>query len=398
MLKWRSTRSSAGRLGGLVLAMAQLAVSSVGAFEEPAAAARPASGGSGIQYRNDKIATDPAAPLSIHVVKIDRSRPELVLATTLAKGTVLDLGTLSEQVKSMQSSGLRPQVAINGDFYRTEREPYAGDPLGFQVMQGELVSSPKTNQPCFFLDVAGKPYAGVVEGKFQVRFPNGVTLPFEVNEERGRGTVRVYTPRLGASTMTTGGKELILERSGQNEWLPLKPGRSIVGRIREVRETGNTKLGPEIVVVSIDPTLISKVGKLAVGDVVTLNTSTSPETTGVELAIGGGPLLLRDGTIAAYRGRNDKHPRTAFGWDETHWYFVEVDGRQANLSVGMTIPELAEYLQKIGVKTALNLDGGGSATVWLFGQVVNSPCYGHERSTANGLVILKKDSPRRDPD
>ncbi|MBL9169129.1 MAG: phosphodiester glycosidase family protein [Verrucomicrobiales bacterium] len=370
--------------------------------EEPSsgatAAARPSSAGTGIQYKNDKISFSPSEPLSIHVVKVDRSRPDLVLATTLAKGTVLELGTLSDQVKAMQTAGMRPQVAINGDFYRTDREPYAGDPLGFQVMQGELVSGARTNQPCFWIDAGGTPHLGVMEDRFEVTFPSGATLPFELNEERLKETVRVYTPRLGASTQTSGGKEIVLERADEADWLPLKSGKLLRGKIREIRDQGNTKLSPDVVVVSLDSAVVARAGKMAVGDLVKLSPRTIPDTTGCEIALGGGPLLLRDGKPATYRGRNDRHPRTAFGWDDAYWYLVEVDGRQSQLSVGMTIPELSEYLQKIGVKNALNLDGGASATVWLFGQVVNSPSHGRERNTANGLVILKKDSPRRDPD
>ena len=38
----------------------------------------------------------------------------------------------------------------------------------------------------------------------------------------------------------------------------------------------------------------------------------------------------------------------------------------------------------------MNLDGGGSAELWFNGKIVNSPCYGHERSTATGIVLLRK--------
>ena len=59
----------------------------------------------------------------------------------------------------------------------------------------------------------------------------------------------------------------------------------------------------------------------------------------------------------------------------------------------MTFPELADYMAKLGCDEALNLDGGGSATFWLYGQVVNSPSEGHERETANGLVVVRKNKP-----
>lgn len=391
---------------GFVLSWLAVLVPVHGWSEEPAASsvsnsppARAASGSTGISYRNEKI---PEKPLSIHIVKVDRSRSDLVLATTLAKGTVLDLCPLSEQVKTLQTSNARPMVAINGDFYRTEHEPFAGDPLGFQVMQGELVSSGHTNLPCFWMDGEGQPHIGIIESKFQATLPDGTVLPFELNEERVRGSARVYTPRLGASTQTPplGGKEILLKRVDGEDWLPIRPGRSYVGSVSEIRDAGNTKLTSDILILSIDSELLSKVAKLRVGEKIQLAFTSSPNTEGCEVAIGGGPTLVKNGALPNFRGRNinEKHPRSAFGWNDQSWFFVEVDGRQSNLSIGMTVPELGEYLLKLGAKEALNLDGGGSATLWLFGQVANSPCYGYERNTANGLVILKKDSPRREPD
>jgi exopolysaccharide biosynthesis protein len=41
----------------------------------------------------------------------------------------------------------------------------------------------------------------------------------------------------------------------------------------------------------------------------------------------------------------------------------------------------------------MNLDGGGSATLWYNGQVRNRPCDGHERLIANALVAVQKKSP-----
>ena len=56
----------------------------------------------------------------------------------------------------------------------------------------------------------------------------------------------------------------------------------------------------------------------------------------------------------------------------------------------MTLDELAKLLMKLGCEEAMNLDGGGSATLWYHGQVRNSPCDRMEREIANCLVIVKK--------
>src|SRR5437016_5825154 len=94
-----------------------------------------------------------------------------------------------------------------------------------------------------------------------------------------------------------------------------------------------------------------------------------------------------------------RHPRTAIGWNTDSIFMVEVDGRQSHLSVGMTLPELATYKIKLGCANAMNLDGGGSATLWVCGNVMNSPSEGQERPGANALVLVqKKGDAKRTPE
>ncbi len=77
------------------------------------------------------------------------------------------------------------------------------------------------------------------------------------------------------------------------------------------------------------------------------------------------------------------NPRTAIGIiDELHYIFVVADGR-TNESKGLTLYELAEFMQAIGSVTAYNLDGGGSSTMYFNGQVINKP-------TTNGKIIKER--------
>jgi exopolysaccharide biosynthesis protein len=56
--------------------------------------------------------------------------------------------------------------------------------------------------------------------------------------------------------------------------------------------------------------------------------------------------------------------------------------------VGMTLPETAELMRELGALDALNLDGGGSSTMVVEGQVVNRPSDGRERSVSNALLLF----------
>ncbi|MCD7785864.1 MAG: phosphodiester glycosidase family protein [Oscillospiraceae bacterium] len=67
------------------------------------------------------------------------------------------------------------------------------------------------------------------------------------------------------------------------------------------------------------------------------------------------------------------NPRTAIGIiDDLHYVFVVADGR-TDESAGLSLYELAEFMQGLGVETAYNLDGGGSSTMVFNGEVINNP-------------------------
>jgi exopolysaccharide biosynthesis protein len=58
----------------------------------------------------------------------------------------------------------------------------------------------------------------------------------------------------------------------------------------------------------------------------------------------------------------------------------------------MTFSELATYMLSKGCDEAINLDGGGSATLWVYGHVMNNPSEGKERPAANALLVVRKDA------
>jgi len=330
-------------------------------------------------------------PWSIHVLQIDRSRTDLELVTTLGRNQFLGLGPLSEQVRAIPREQGRPLAAMNGDFYR-EYGPSPGDPRGLQILQGEVVSAPD-GKACFWIDAQGAPHIGQPVSLFAVVWPTGEVTPCGLNEDRTRDSAVLYTPRAGASTRTSGGTELILERAGTNTWLPLRPGHAYAARVRQVREQGNTRLSSETLVLSLSPSLAARLPPAAPGALLKLSTATSPSLSGAQTALGGGPPLVHEGKPqqAFEHKSNERHPRAAIGWNSKFFFLVAVDGRQPDLSIGMTLPQLAGYLPKLGCEEAMNLDGGGSVELWIGGQIVNSPCFGRERYTANALVLLQTD-------
>ena len=94
-----------------------------------------------------------------------------------------------------------------------------------------------------------------------------------------------------------------------------------------------------------------------------------------------GPALLEDGKISVDSddevGRAmASNPRTAIGIKSDGTYlFVVSDGR-TDESEGLSLLELAQFMQSLGAETAYNLDGGGSSTMVFNGSVVNTPTGG----------------------
>jgi exopolysaccharide biosynthesis protein len=94
-------------------------------------------------------------------------------------------------------------------------------------------------------------------------------------------------------------------------------------------------------------------------------------------AIGGGPVLVKDGLINVtneqeqmfVKGENDRHPRTAMGYTRKRQLLILViQGRFPGIADGATLAEEAKILTDLGCVEALNLDGGGSSCVLVNGK------------------------------
>lgn len=101
-----------------------------------------------------------------------------------------------------------------------------------------------------------------------------------------------------------------------------------------------------------------------------------------------GPALVVDGEIAVTEADEvgkamTDNPRTAIGMIAPgHYVLIVSDGRTRE-SEGLTLKELAEFMQALGVTVGYNLDGGGSSTMVFMGEVVNNP-------TTNGRKITER--------
>lgn len=109
---------------------------------------------------------------------------------------------------------------------------------------------------------------------------------------------------------------------------------------------------------------------------------------GAQEILSFGPALIENGIVAVTEEDEvgkamASNPRTAIGIiDKLHYVFVVSDGRTEE-SEGLSLLELAEFMEDLGVETAYNLDGGGSSAMYFNGEIVNKP-------TTNGESIKER--------
>lgn len=113
-----------------------------------------------------------------------------------------------------------------------------------------------------------------------------------------------------------------------------------------------------------------------------------------------GPLLLKNGKYSENTENirenvlNMRHPRTIVGTDGKRVMWAVIDGRDSMHSVGATIEETRKVCKWLGMTTALNLDGGGSSSLWWRGNTFSLPSNSNdtERPIPYGVLIFREGS------
>ena len=117
-------------------------------------------------------------------------------------------------------------------------------------------------------------------------------------------------------------------------------------------------------------------------------------------AVSGAGLLQLDGQeISEWRDEQIsaafdtlRHPRTLIGVDgQQAIWLITIDGRNPSLSLGMSFAELQVLSRRLGLRSALNLDGGGSTTMVVAGRVVNHPSDpGGMRKVSDAILVVPR--------
>ncbi len=376
---------------------------------------------SGVSYREWLL----PGPNRVHVARMDRSNPSVILDSSLAQGALgIGVETVSEMAGRYDEAinawggtwGARNRVvvAVNGSFF----DRSSGDPVSGVIHSGWFTKWYGSLE-------GGSGFAWTLErnaflGQCVYRRPDRQVVTFLASGQRqtiggidvpmGGQDLIVYTPDyesqgpLGDSTL-----QVLVELNRPAMIMPLPA--MVTGTVTAVRRSRNPYaiLFDHVLLAANGEAQTEALANTHVGDRVGLSMEISDlgpdckshisyDWTKAYAGVGGSFDFLRDGVIRSFDdlGATRRNPRTAVCFNDESIDFVVVDGRAPGVSIGMTIDELARFCaETLGDTQGINQDGGGSSTLWLNGEVRNRPSDGAERPVANGLMMVVVEAQQR---
>jgi hypothetical protein len=341
----------------------------------------------GVTYQKFNFDTS-SGPILLYETWADLSDPNVGVKAALS-GNKLE-NEKNETVSEM-ARRTGAVAGMNGDFYEAEASAMA---LGMGVSDGKLIHSPTSAA------VLGIGYDNsVVMGKYQLTAgltaangkSHGITAVNGHPVSYPNGMV-LLTPELGFWEMAANATVLTLKaEGGQYNVQSIEPAKTVV----EAPVAGYLR------VLAQGADAINFVtANVKQGDLLNVSWGTSPSSTNLKYAIGGGPILMKDGE--AYKDPNPplpgsssyRGPITGVGvtGDGKHLLLLAVDGRSSK-SIGLTYAQVTNYFAARGIADGMLLDGGGSTDLVVrqpgdtTASVVNNPSDGWERRIANGLFL-----------
>lgn len=286
-------------------------------------------------------------------------------------------------------------AAINAGFFRLDNSVWAGDPAGVLMIDGELLSEPSNDRIQLFISNE-RSRTNVLFERIDiseaVRFGKETVKLAGINRERKKDDLVMYTPEFGRTTLTdNNGIEVVV----------------VSGLVASVtRDLGNSVIPPNGFVVSASGTSYSQLSDAYRGEsLVRIRRQWTglPDMNMDNLSdldiVAGVPQLIKNGKIditweqekSSRSFVETRHPRTAVAkLKDGKFLMITVDGRTES-SGGIGLQDLAEYLLSLGATDAMNLDGGGSTTMFVDGKVVNHPSDKEgERKVSDAILVTPR--------
>ncbi len=278
-------------------------------------------------------------------------------------------------------------VAIDGDYFDSR----SGAPSGILLQNGLLESAPAIGRSSLgiasdgTLTAANVSSAGIWQGKGQRR-------PLLLNTPP-QGKFTLYTPAYGTATP----RERGVVEAVIGSFPPAHLDEPLDGTVTLVRTAGPTPIprGGAVIVARGRASTAQLRAEAPVGQQVEAELSLSPDWSGMASAIGGGPLLVKNGKAIFHAGEtfnsrqlNGRQARGAVGQlADGRIVMVGVEGTKPAYSIGMSSYELAVELARLGARTAFGLGSGSAAGVAFDGALLTRPSTGTTPKVSDALVI-----------
>jgi flagellar hook assembly protein FlgD len=376
---------------GVVVRKAVICALCAGLFAAPgsASAATPIRGQTllpGVVYSRQLEFTS-HGPVVVHVISAPRPTGLYTLKPILSNNALLG----RERVTAMQRrvSAEATVAGVNGDLFSWTD----GHPTGGLIRGGILDRGPADFRSTIGMDTDGVLHVERVRlaGSWQA---SGQRRILGMNEPPRANRTTLYTRAWGPRTpRENGGAQAILQ-----PFSATKPNTPLASTVTAYVSGGNQPIpadGAVLVARGAQAGFLS--AEAPVGANVTILLALTPPWTNVTEALGGGPVVVRDGkpVFRSFEGFTtdqlaQRHPRTGVGQlADGRIVLVAVDGRQPGYSTGLTNFELALMMMRLGCVTASALDAGGSTTMAFDGQLLNRPSDpGGERAVAEALTLF----------
>jgi len=340
-----------------------------------------------------KVLFTPHGPVVVHIMRAPRPTGLYALRPLLSNDMLLGRETVTSMERRASASA--NVAGVNGDFFTWDE----GIPTGMLMQSGVLQTPPHPLRSSLGITDDGSLLVDKVTmlGRWQDAGPqralNGL------NQRPGAQGISLFTPTWGPSTpAATGTVEVVLE-----PFPPTGMFTDLEGIVTTIKTGGSTPIPRDgAVLVARGSSATNLAAESAVGTEMLVRLVLRPQWASVQNAIGGGPVIVRDGQPIFQANESftpsqiyPRDPRTGVGQLAdgrlvfVRLVFVAVDGRQPGYSVGVTNFELAQMLVSYGAITATALDSGGSTTMAFNGHLLNHPSDpGGERRIGDSLTLF----------
>ena len=338
----------------------------------------------------------------VHVVRAAPS-PRVSLAPVLAGGAPTTRGSLTGAVTARLDQGV--VAGINGDFFNTT----TSDPSGVLLIGGELIHEPEASRSSLvFLPGGGLDTPTLaLQGRYQAIDPAGaVTYPQRtisgINRPAKRGSEAIlYTTGYGSLTTPVAGSRFEV-RVRLDDPGPLQPNQPRGGTVIASGSGGGMTIGAgNMVVTGVGSAGATLAADLPLGRRVGITPGLLSLPAGAADAIGGGPVLVRDGTAITRAGEgfssaqtDQRTSRSALGRTADGTTLLVTAEGPSQGSPGMTVAQQALLMKSLGARTAIAMDAGGSAQLAVRDRLVIP--WSYPRSLSD-VVLLSYDGVTVEP-